>query len=280
LPEALGKPPLDKHVATLRKIRDQNLEPDPEGGGQRIRQEVAPDRRVSVEDPDMRHGRKNKNKVFNGYKQHLSSDLETDLILSAALLPANRQEHEAVEPLLRDIERQGFIIGEMYVDRGYISSGALKQRLETGATVYCKPHDHKNGELFAKNDFDINLKARTITCPGGQVRSFELGQKVQFDGAICTACPIRKMCTAAKVNGRAVQIALDEPLQHRLRKALRTHAGRERLRRRSKIEHRLAHLVRRTGRRARYAGVRRNLFSVRRAAAIQNLETIRRRTTG
>ena len=276
LPEEMKKPPLDGHVETLAKIRDQNIEPDPDGGGERIREGVAPDRRVSIEDPDMRHGRKNKNKVFNGYKQHLSADLDTDLILSAVLVPANRQEAEAAGPLLQDIESQGLTIGEMYVDRGYISSEAVKQRHAAGAGLFCKPHDHGNGEHFAKSDFDINMRARTIGCPGGQLKSFFVGQKVQFDAELCAKCPVRAMCTSSK-NGRAVQISLDEPLQHRLRKQLRTRAGRAKLRERTKIEHRLAHLVRRTGKRARYVGLRKNLFAVRRAAAVQNLETIRRK---
>lgn len=48
------------------------------------------------------------------------------------------------------------------------------------------------------------------------------------------------------------------------------------------IEHGLAHLTRRQGRRARYyrraryRGTRKNLYDVRRAATVQNLETIHR----
>jgi hypothetical protein len=37
LPEALAKPPLKGHVDTLVQIRTQDLEPDPQGGGVRIR---------------------------------------------------------------------------------------------------------------------------------------------------------------------------------------------------------------------------------------------------
>ncbi|NOK17180.1 DUF4114 domain-containing protein [Corallococcus carmarthensis] len=43
---------------------------------------------TSIEDPDMRHGRKSKR--FNGYKQHLSTDLDTDLVVACAVTPANR----------------------------------------------------------------------------------------------------------------------------------------------------------------------------------------------
>jgi hypothetical protein len=56
-----------------------------------------------------------------------------------------------------------------------------------------------------------------------------------------------------------------------------TAKGRERIRERVAVEHRLAHLGRRQGRRARYRGTRKNLFDVRRAATVQNLEIIDRR---
>jgi hypothetical protein len=66
-------------------------------------------------------------------------------------------------------------------------------------------------------------------------------------------------------------------LQHKLRKLISTPSGRERLRQRVAVEHRLAHLGRRQGRHARYRGTRKNLFDVRRAAAVLNLEAIDRR---
>lgn len=95
-------PPLSDLLATLRQLRDQDLEPDPSGGGgSRIRQGVAPERRVSVEDGEMRHGRKSKSKRFNGFKRHIASDLDTGHILACAVTPANSPEEEAA-PVLRD----------------------------------------------------------------------------------------------------------------------------------------------------------------------------------
>src|SRR5512144_1477471 len=66
----MKKPPLKDEIETLAQLMDQDLEPDPGGGGVKIREGVAPDRRVSVEDREMRHGRKSKSKRFNGYKRH------------------------------------------------------------------------------------------------------------------------------------------------------------------------------------------------------------------
>jgi IS5 family transposase len=76
--------------------------------------------------------------------------------------------------------------------------------------------------------------------------------------------------------GRSVAIALDEPLQQRMRKLLKTPTGLERFRRRSRVEHR-PHVTRRQGRRARYRGTRKNLFALRRAATIHNLQVLQRK---
>ena len=48
------------------------------------------------------------------------------------------------------------------------------------------------------------------------------------------------------------------------------------LRERTAVEHSLAHIAARKGHRARYVGVRKNLFDLRRAAVIQNLEGLQR----
>jgi hypothetical protein len=279
LPEELGKPPLKDHLDTLTQIRTQDLEPDPDGGGgTRIREGVAAERRVSIEDAEMRHGRKSKSKRFNGYKRHIATDLDTDLILACAVTPANRPEEEAAPILKADLERQGRRISEMHVDRGYIASPVIGEVLVDGGDVICKPWVPRNGKLFTKADFKINMRDRTITCPAGEVERIDLGADVEFDPQACTRCRLRTKCTtAASGNGRTVTIADDELLQHKLRKLMSTPSGRERLRERVAIEHRLAHLGRRQGRRARYRGTRKNLFDVRRAAAVLNLEVLDRR---
>jgi len=48
LSEELARPPLQEPVETLNQLMSQDLEPDPDGGGMKIREGVAEDRRVSV----------------------------------------------------------------------------------------------------------------------------------------------------------------------------------------------------------------------------------------
>ena len=81
LPTEIAQPPLKKQVEALEQVRTQDLEPDPDGSGTRIRQGVAADRRVAIADTDMRHGRKSKSKRFNGFKRHIVADVDRGLIL-------------------------------------------------------------------------------------------------------------------------------------------------------------------------------------------------------
>ena len=279
LGEELELPPLKDAMATLQQIRTQDLDPDPGGQGKaRIRQGVAEDRRVSIEDPEMRHGRKTKSKRFNGYKRHIASDLDTNLIVACAVTPANRPEGDAMPELKADIERAERVIAEAHMDRGYIGSPVVVEILAAGGDVICKPWVPRNGDLFTKTAFKIDLGEMTITCPAGEVETIRLGAVAAFEPQACDACPLRPKCTnAALGSGRTVNIAEDEVLQQRLRKRIATPQGRRQLRQRVAIEHGLAHISQRQGNRARYRGVRKNQYDLRRAATIQNLERIQRR---
>lgn len=279
LREELKAPPLSEHLATLHQIRGQDLEPDPSGEGKvRIRQGVAEDRRVSIEDAEMRHGRKTKSKRFNGYKRHIATNLDTNLILACAVTPANRPEGEALPELKADIESSQQVIQEAHIDRGYIASPAVAEILAAGGDVICKPWVSRNGELFPKSAFKMNVRDMTIACPAGEVQSIRPGSVVEFDANACDICTLRVECTtAAPGKGRTISIAEDEVLQQRLRRRMKTARGRERLRERVAIEHSLAHISQRQGNHARYRGTRKNQFDLRRAATIQNLERIQLR---
>lgn len=270
--------PLGPYIEALGQVRAQDLEVGPDGGT-RIREGVAPDRRISVEDSQMRHGRKSRSKRFDGYKEHIARDLDFPAIVACAVTPANRPEELGAVPIAEDIERQQLRLVELHIDRAYVNSPVVDDVFASGGIVLAKPwgqRAHRPG-LFAKSDFKIDLRAKIITCPAGEVESFEPGDTVQFDPEACGACPLRSKCTqAASGNGRTVSIAADEARQRKFRSLQQTTPGRGRLRERTAVEHALAHIAARKGYRARYVGVRKNLFDLRRASAIQNLEGLHR----
>lgn len=279
LAQEVDRPPLSDVLSVLRQLMDQDLEPDPQpGGGSRIKEGVAEDRRISVEDGEMRHGRKSTSNRINGYKRHVATDLDSTAILACSAMPANRPEHEALPELKSDIDAQKIRLAEAHFDRAYMASPIVDELVKQGVEIICKPWKARNGDLFTKEDFVLNLRAKTITCPGGKTEKIELGKTVEFDGRACDSCPMRSQCTsAAPGTGRSVRILANEPLQKRLRTMVATKAGRQRFRERVPVEHSLAHIGQRQGDRARYWGARKNTYDTRRAAIIQNLEIVQRR---
>jgi DDE family transposase/transposase-like protein DUF772 len=267
------------HLTTLRQVRAQDIEENPMTKAPRIVDGVAHDRRVSIEDAEMRHGRKSSSYAFCGYKRHVATDLDTGLIIAAAITPANAPERDALPMLQDDLDHHQVEINTLYIDRAYVTSDVVRDLVARGGDVICRPWQQSNQGLFTKAQFEFDMRARTVTCPNGQTRSFRLGDKLEFDARVCDRCPIRTECTnARKGRGRQLHVAEDEPLQHRLRKLAASRCGRARLRERVPVEHRLAHIGQRQGDRARYVGTRKNTFDLRRTSAVQNLETAHRNT--
>jgi Transposase DDE domain len=271
--EEAQKPPLKAALEALARVLAQDLEPDPNGGGGRvIRDGVAKDRMPSLGDKEMRHGRKSKSKLFNGFKRHIAT--AHSLIVAATVLPANQPEHEATAPLLDEAEQHGPADGVL-IDRGYLASPRVEALRSEGKEVLCKPWPGRNRGRFTKEDFVIDLAARQLTCPTGQTATIPDSRIVHFAAAACDACQQRADCTAARYgHGRSVTIHAQEALLLELRKLRRTSAGRARLRERVQVEHRLARVSWIQGNRARYKGARKNELDVRRCAAVANLQTI------
>jgi hypothetical protein len=270
------QPPLKEALAALRRVLEQDLEPDP-GGGLKIRQGVAKDRMPSLGDKQMRHGRKSKTKLFNGYKRHIVTLEQDSLILGAAVLPANHPEHEAMGPVLDEAEQHGATETAL-IDRGYLASPRVIALRAAGKTVLCKPWPSRNGGRFTKESFKLDLANKTVECPAGAIATLSSKSLLaHFPAATCDACPKRAACTTArKGRGRTVSVHQQEEFLIELRALRRTHEGRVALRERVRVEHALAKLGAVQGNRARYKGMRRNELDVRRCAAVVNLQTVAR----
>lgn len=226
----------------------------------------------------MRHGRKSKSQTIKGYKSHLAGDLDTNLIVACGVTPANKHEADALPGIIEDLRQysERNEIGSLHIDRGYLASKNVQELAARKVPIFSKPWRSPTRGLFAKSDFKLDLRRLRITCPAGHNEKIELGTVVRFPAATCDACPLRVQCTeAAPGRGRGVTIAHDERLQKKLRLAIATPSGRANLRERVAIEHRLAHQARKQGHRARYRGLRKNVFDARRHAATINLEQLR-----
>jgi len=145
---------LSEALAAMRKVLAQDFEPDPDGGGSRIRRGVARDRMASLGDPEMRHGRKSRSKRFTGYKRHIVT--VSGIVVEAIVAPANQAEHEMAAPLLDAAKAHG-VVDEAQLDRGYLGSPAILEFHDSGGNVICKPWLFRNGGRFTKDAFRIDL---------------------------------------------------------------------------------------------------------------------------
>src|SRR5262249_42277693 len=85
-----GAPAGREAAALLEQLLLQDVVESREGEGRlqaAIKEGTAPERIPSATDPEQRHGRKSKSKRFTGHKASVAVDLDSQLILDAAVLP-------------------------------------------------------------------------------------------------------------------------------------------------------------------------------------------------
>lgn len=263
-------------IEDARQIEAQDVEVAPDGSPKLIKG-VAKDRRISIEDEDMRHGRKSRSQKIDGYKRHVFKDLDLQMIRAVGVTRANEPEASVTKDIELDLNAQQLTvqdIKELQIDRAYLVSDWVKERSDS-ITIICKAWKVQNGKFFDKNAFVLDWENYLIRCPNGVSLPFCEGAVIRFPKHECETCPLRPQCTESK-NGRSISIHPDESLLVELRERQKTESGRAKLRERVSVEHSLAHIGQWQGDKARYIGLRKNLFDLRRMAVVHNLHVLAR----
>ena len=256
-------PPLTEATTLLATVLGQDLEDGPDGRI-RIARRVAHDRIISTVDPDARHGHKTQAHAFDGYKGHLALDPDHELVTATAVTPGSAGDAVVALDLLADelAAAPDGSAGEplrVYGDSAYGTGAVLAALEDAGAVsrIKVQPAIGVPGH-FTKDDFAIDLLARTVTCPAGGVARLTrhgAGLRASFRSA-CAGCPLASRCTTAR-DGRRIEVGPFEAHLVRGRAATRDPAWRDDYRAtRPLVERKLAHLMRRRhgGRRARVRG--------------------------
>lgn len=275
--DALQTPPLSDSLELVERLIEQDTEPDPDdptGRARRIRQ-GGEDRQISISDPDMRHGRKSKTKLFTGYKRHITTDADVrGLVVGVHVLPANAREHEAAKPLLEAAEQKDYRVTELHHDRGYLPAEAIHDRRANGMRIVSKPPSPlRSRQRLGKADFQIDTDADTVTCPAGQtapVRHAPSKSAAYFSRTTCAECLLKSRCLN-KNGQKAIVLHPREALHQQMSAELATPKGRAERRERVAVEHALARLGSVQGTKARYRGLPKNQFHTESCAVVANL---------
>ena len=266
------EPPLQEAMDTLTHIITPAPAPDPDGGpgSRRSTPHVAPDRRLSMEEPDRRHGRTSSAQTFNGCNEPCAVDLESTVIREVVVRPAHEPAHAPGALLAEEVEQPPGLL-QLAMDLGSMASPRIAQGAAQGVYMIARPWSHV-GPRCTQTDCTLDLARRHLTCPGGQSVPRVPGQSVQFPAAVCAVCAFRAQGTTARHGqGRSLHIREDEPCQQQLRAKVRTKRRRASLRKRTAVEQALSHPLAHQGRRARYTGLRKHQFEGRRHAALSTL---------
>jgi Transposase DDE domain len=206
-------------LRVAHQVREQDL--DYAAAVPRLRRGVARDRRISVEDPDMRHGRKSRSTLFDGYKRHILSDMDTDLVAAVGITPANRPEVGVTDDIAADLAAQHARLVELRIDRAYLSSTMVRDRSDE-LTIFCKAWRVGNTTgRHTKTEFRIDFAQQQLTCPNNVTIPLRAGKTVRFPAQACACCPLRERCTTSGA-GRSVSIHPDEQLLAELRQRQQT----------------------------------------------------------
>ncbi len=182
-PEGSEEPAVKQSLAAAQQVKQQDVQIS-EAGTAALREGVAKDRRISIEDAQMRHGRKSRSVRVDGYKRHVLRDLDTGLVRAVGITPANVAEATVAEAITADLRAQRARLHELHIDRAYLSSSLVRDRSEELA-VYCKAWPVRNGNRFLKTAFELDWQRRLLRCPNQQEMPFEPGGVVQFPAEIC-----------------------------------------------------------------------------------------------
>lgn len=277
-------------LLTQLLLQDVTRTPD----GAQITAGVAPDRIVSVHDPEMRHGRKSAAKRFDGHKVGIAVDTESGLITAATVVPGNAPDKTQALELVEQTEENAQVAVEETIGDCAYGDGATRQEFaDAKRPLIAKVPARRQQAHFPKEDFRIDLATHTCTCPAGHetqtlVRAGTrrdrdgewMGvQAFQFDAAVCGACPLRDTCVAAGPGkGRTVTIHPQEALLQDARAFQRSAAFVPYRKLRQVAEHRIARLMQLGVRQARYVGRVKTLYQVLMAATVANLTLVATKT--
>jgi Transposase DDE domain/Transposase domain (DUF772) len=258
-------------VAVAQQGCTQDLTTTP-AGTPTLRHGVAAERRSSIEDAEMRHGRKSRSLLVDGYKRHVLRDLDSRLLVAVGVTPANAPEARVTDASEADVAAPQCTLREWPSDRAYLASKLVQQRSETW-TIFCQAWPVRQGPYFPQSACQLDWERHELRGPGGELMPFTPGAVVKVPAATGASCALRERCTT-NASGRSVSMHPDEALLQEGRERQGTPQGRAQLRERVAVEHALAHVGRWQGRRARYRGVRKNVFALRRCAVVHNLHVL------
>jgi transposase len=263
----------------LEKIIIQDVELG-ENGKYRIIQGTAKDRIISINDPDMRHGRKTSAKLHDGYKgEIITGGKNGELVVALDVMPANVPDGTNIGELIDQSEKNGQKINKLYGDSAYNKRDEINKRKEEIEFVVKVPAAINKSGLYTKDDFKIDMADGTIECPDEKIVVFNSesmpssGRTVCFGIENCDKCSKKDKCTKGK-NGRTIHINPNESEILKEKSFQKTDAFKKDYAKRANVERTISELTKHGARQGRFIGTVKTRFQLLLSAINHNVKKI------
>jgi transposase len=254
----------------LTKILGDDLVTNDQGQAQRG-EGTAPDRILSVTDPEMRYGHKSKAFRFEGYKVQVTTEPTSELIVDIADVPAPGSDGQHLVAMVRRVEAHADVVIARVIGDGAHGSGPNRAWCgahEPQAIDLVAPLAHPRDPAVHKSAFQIDLAAGQATCPQGVTVTGHAGPVAPgqptwlftWKRDVCQACPRFARCVRSKTQGRTVRTDPYESYLQAARRRQSTPEFQELYRQRPPVERKQAELVRHGLRQTRYVGALKRQF--------------------
>ena len=260
-------------VAHQGRAHEVTLPPD---GPPTLRHGVAADRRMRVADRARRHGRQSRRRRIDGAKRQVVRDLDRGRMVAVGGPPGHGPEARVPEASATDLAAHQRPRTAWHLDRASLASTLVPQRSRAWA-MFCQAWPVPQGPSVPKSALPLAWERRERPGPGGVGRPCEPGGAGTLPASTWAGGAWRARCPTSPA-GRRVSLHPAEALWAEWRERQRTPPGRAKLRERVAVEHALAPIGPWQGRRARYGGVRKHGFDLRRCAVVHNVHVLARLT--
>ena len=171
--------------------------------------QVAPDKQVSISDPDAR-SMQHRGGGIVGYNVQAAVDTKHHLIVAHELTNVGHDRSALAK--IAGQAKAALQVTELTVvaDKGYYSGEQIKDCMDSGVTPIvpkCKTSSNRSNGLFDKNTFIYHPDKNEYECPAGEAlierfRTIEYGKTlIAYWSSNCKTCTLKPQCTTG-VNRR------------------------------------------------------------------------------
>lgn len=266
----------------LEKVATQDVNIDDDGNVE-MKQGTAKERVISINDPEMRHGRKTTSQKNDGYKAEIiTGGINGRIVTAIDVEPANSPDGKLLSELVKQSKENGHAIDELIGDSAYTDWEEIEKQEEKNNIDFCvkvRPAVNPHRE-FTKDDFDINPDTGEVFCPEGHKETFDENKikkrkktVIRFSAKVCNNCRLKDKCTGSK-EGRTISINPYEDRIQKQKEYQKTEEFKNEYSKRANGERTISFLTRSGGRIGRFIGKAKTRFQLMLTAINNNIKGI------